>query len=114
MKIYSISVIQHKKFVLISNHIMLFDPCIDMTCPKIIIVDDCEAAERGEVAAARPGENRRQQNMKNVVHDTEKDYDDDDEEEEDRVENKKSAVARGQEISNATLGLDDSDDDSDA
>eukprot|EP00956_Cyclotella_meneghiniana_P004802 scaffold5926_cov75-Cyclotella_meneghiniana.AAC.2 len=76
--------------------------------------DDCEAAERGEVAAARPGENRRQQNMKNVVHDTEKDYDDDDEEEEDRVENKKSAVARGQEISNATLGLDDSDDDSDA
>ena len=83
-----------------------------ITCPNNNL-DDCEAAERGEVAAARPGENRRQQNMKNVVHDTEKDYDDDDEEEEERVENK-SAAARGKEISNATLGLDDSDDDSDA
>lgn len=72
-------------------------------------LDDCEAAERGEVAAARPGENKRPQNMGNVVHDTSKDYDDD-EEEEDHVAGK--MVGGSEKITNASLGLDDSDDDS--
>jgi hypothetical protein len=76
-------------------------------------LDDCEAAERGEVAAARPGENRHQNNMKNVVHDTSKDYDDD--EEDDLPDNPMAVKKTGDagKATNASLGLDDSDDDSD-
>mmetsp|Transcript_29359 Transcript_29359/g.62341 ORF Transcript_29359/g.62341 Transcript_29359/m.62341 type:complete len:154 (-) Transcript_29359:162-623(-) len=42
-------------------------------------LDDCEAAERGEVAAA--GGHREETDMSKAVHDTNVDYDDDDEEE---------------------------------
>ena len=78
-------------------------------------LDDCEAAERGEVAAARPGENKRQ-NMKDVVHDTSKDYDDDDDDDEELLRNPMAATTTGNAgtATNASLGLDDSDDDSDA
>ncbi|KAL3803436.1 hypothetical protein ACHAWO_003591 [Cyclotella atomus] len=74
-------------------------------------LDDCEAAERGEVAAARPGDNKRQ-NMKNVVHDTSKDYDDDEDDDiPDNPMEMKKAEGPGT-VGNASLGLDDSDDDS--
>lgn len=76
-------------------------------------LDDCEAAERGEVEAARPGENKRQ-NMKNVVHDTSKDYDDDEDDDiPDNPMEMKKAGATGT-VGNASLGLDDSDDDDDS
>lgn len=77
-------------------------------------LDDCEAAERGEVAAARPGENKRQ-NVSDV-HDTSKDYDDDEDDEE-LLHNPMAVKTTGnadKATNNASLGLDDSDDDSDA
>lgn len=68
-------------------------------------LDDCEAAERGEVAAARPGENRQRENMKNVVHETEKDYDDDEEDDfpDNPMETSKSGG--GEKITNVSLIL---------
>ncbi|KAL7497577.1 hypothetical protein ACHAWT_005781 [Skeletonema menzelii] len=101
-------------------------------------LDDCEAAERGEVAAAPVGGTARgggnTTNMRNVVHDTSQDhYDDDDSveseglpeasglgmkrpaeeqssgKEEGGAGNKKQKAA-----SMATLGLDESDDDDDS
>eukprot|EP00569_Conticribra_weissflogii_P016739 CAMPEP_0171390644 /NCGR_PEP_ID=MMETSP0880-20121228/726_1 /TAXON_ID=67004 /ORGANISM="Thalassiosira weissflogii, Strain CCMP1336" /LENGTH=132 /DNA_ID=CAMNT_0011903123 /DNA_START=76 /DNA_END=470 /DNA_ORIENTATION=- len=60
-------------------------------------LDDCEAAERGEVAAAVPGQ-KRKEDMRTAVHDTSRDYDDDDEEDdlpEASVFGKKTAAAAG-------------------
>lgn len=90
-------------------------------------LDDCEAAERGEVAVASSSSSHGVSggNMSRVVHDTSQDYDDDDEEDdlppasglgiknkslpsaEEGNEKRKSSVA----VTN--LGLDDSDEDSD-
>jgi transcription elongation factor Elf1 len=75
-------------------------------------LDDCEAAERGEVAAARPGQNKKQ-DMSRVVHDTNQDYDDD--EDDDLPDNPMAKGKTGGAMKSggdATLGLDDSDDDS--
>jgi transcription elongation factor Elf1 len=92
-------------------------------------LDDCEAAERGEVAAASSSSSRRGGgggDMSRVVHDTSQDYDDDDDEEDDLppasglgMKNKSLPIAqernKKRKVSAAVtnLGLDDSDDDSD-
>lgn len=95
-------------------------------------LDDCEAAERGEVAAAPAGGVRnRNNNMSKVVHDTSKDYDDDDSVESEGLpeasglgQTKKRPAeeeeegggggGKKQKATTATLGLDESsDDDSD-
>ena len=106
-------------------------------------LDDCEAAERGEVAAAAPASNsnRSRGNMSKVVHDTSQDYSDDDSEGLPEASGftttaaatatsgqKRSAAAENnenegsdnedgggkkQKATTATLGLDESDDDSD-
>ena len=84
-------------------------------------LDDCEAAERGEVgaASARRGGG---ENMATAVHDTSKDYDDDESDDElleaSGLGQKRPAKEAGEggkkpEASTAALGLDDSDDDSD-
>ncbi|KAL7524957.1 hypothetical protein ACHAXR_002221 [Thalassiosira sp. AJA248-18] len=93
-------------------------------------LDDCEAAERGEVATASSS-SARQTNMREVVHDTSQDhYDDDDDEEEDelpeasglgqkRPGNKSGGGGGGgddggkKKASVTSLGLDDSEDESD-
>jgi len=98
-------------------------------------LDDCEAAERGEIAPAPPSHNNRGRgDMSKVVHDTSQDYDDDDDESEGLPEpsglgqtnkNKKRAAeeesddeeegggGKKQKATTATLGLDESDDDDD-
>jgi transcription elongation factor Elf1 len=104
-------------------------------------LDDCEAAERGEVAAAAPsGSNSRSRgNMSKVVHDTSQDYSDDDSEglpeasgfsttaaaaattsgqkrsaaENEGSDNEEEGGGKKQKATTATLGLDESDDDSD-
>ena len=92
-------------------------------------LDDCEAAERGEVAAASSSSSRRGGgggDMSRVVHDTSQDYDDDDDEEDDLppasglgMKNKSLPIAqegnkkRKASAAVTNLGLDDSDDDSD-
>lgn len=81
-------------------------------------LDDCEAAERGEIAAAVPGQ-KRKEDMRTAVHDTSRDYDDDEEEDdlpEASVFGKKKAAAAGGKADGGSeggigLGLDDSDDD---
>mmetsp|Transcript_13670 Transcript_13670/g.29616 ORF Transcript_13670/g.29616 Transcript_13670/m.29616 type:complete len:155 (-) Transcript_13670:222-686(-) len=81
-------------------------------------LDDCEAAERGEVAAASAGAAAGGSgggNMSRVVHDTSQDYDDDDEDDDLPPPSgltKKAAGAGGEGKTGGTLGLDDSDDDS--
>jgi hypothetical protein len=81
-------------------------------------LDDCEAAERGEVAAASAGAAAAGSgggNMSRVVHDTSQDYDDDDEDDDLPPPSgltKKAAGAGGEGKTGGTLGLDDSDDDS--
>mmetsp|Transcript_1700 Transcript_1700/g.4287 ORF Transcript_1700/g.4287 Transcript_1700/m.4287 type:complete len:158 (-) Transcript_1700:115-588(-) len=82
-------------------------------------LDDCEAAERGEVAAAGRGQ-KGGGSMKDVVHDTGADYDDDEDDEDDDLP---EASGLGQKRSGkgensgggggvtSGLGLDDSDDD---
>mmetsp|Transcript_6577 Transcript_6577/g.11671 ORF Transcript_6577/g.11671 Transcript_6577/m.11671 type:complete len:162 (+) Transcript_6577:211-696(+) len=88
-------------------------------------LDDCEAAERGEVAAqsnARPSGGG---DMSKVVHDTSVDYDDDEDEEDDLPEASglgQKRSGKGAESGNgegrkgksgtSDLGLDDSDEDS--
>ena len=94
-------------------------------------LDDCEAAERGEVAPAAPSNSRNNRpNMNRVVHDTSQDYSD---EESDGLPepsglglNKRPAErekgsddeegggggGKKQKATTATLGLDESDDDS--
>ncbi len=102
-------------------------------------LDDCEAAERGEVAAAAPASssNRSRGNMSKVVHDTSQDYSDDDSEglpeasgfttaatagqkrsaaennENEGSDNEGNGGGKKQKATTATLGLDESDDDSD-
>mmetsp|Transcript_24285 Transcript_24285/g.34776 ORF Transcript_24285/g.34776 Transcript_24285/m.34776 type:complete len:170 (-) Transcript_24285:96-605(-) len=97
-------------------------------------LDDCEAAERGEVAPAASNRNRKggnNNNLRNVVHDTSQDhYDDDDSVESEGLPeasglsgggNKKRPAASGEDggggkkpkATTATLGLDESDDESD-
>jgi len=104
-------------------------------------LDDCEAAERGEVAAAAPSNNsnRSRGNMSKVVHDTSQDYSDDDseglpeasgfttttttatsgqkrsaaEENENEGSDNEDGGGKKQKATTATLGLDESDDDSD-
>lgn len=90
-------------------------------------LDDCEAAERGEVAAASSGGGNQNGNggggdMRKAVHDTGNEYDDDDDEEEDDLpeasglgqkrSGKKSSGGGGSQKSSG-LGLDDSEGDSD-
>mmetsp|Transcript_19673 Transcript_19673/g.30288 ORF Transcript_19673/g.30288 Transcript_19673/m.30288 type:complete len:168 (+) Transcript_19673:99-602(+) len=94
-------------------------------------LDDCEAAERGEVpvasAASGSGNGRSRGNMNKVVHDTSQDhYEDDDSVESEGLPeasglgNKKrpaeqsggSGGGKKQKATTATLGLDESDDDS--
>ena len=93
-------------------------------------LDDCEAAERGEIPASSTTNNRnssRSTNMRNVVHDTSQDYDDDDSVESDglpeasglgqrkRKEMEGSGGEDGggkkQKATTAALGLDESDED---
>jgi transcription elongation factor Elf1 len=105
-------------------------------------LDDCEAAERGEVAAAAPSSSnsRNRGNMSKVVHDTSQDYSDDDSEglpeasgfsttaataatsgqkrsaaenEDEGSDNEEEGGGKKQKATTATLGLDESDDDSD-
>ena len=103
-------------------------------------LDDCEAAERGEVAAAAPSNSNRNSrgNMSKVVHDTSQDYSDDDSEglpeasgfttttaatsgqkrsasenEDEGSDNEGNGGGKKQKATTATLGLDESDDDSD-
>jgi transcription elongation factor Elf1 len=100
-------------------------------------LDDCEAAERGEVAAAAPSSSsnsRNRGNMSKVVHDTSQDYSDDDSEglpeasgftttttsgqkrsaaENEGSDNEEEGGGKKQKATTATLGLDESDDDSD-
>ena len=106
-------------------------------------LDDCEAAERGEVAAAAPASssNRNSRgNMSKVVHDTSQDYSDDDSEglpeasgftttaaaaaaatsgqkrsaaENNEGSDNEDGGGKKQKATTATLGLDESDDDSD-
>ena len=102
-------------------------------------LDDCEAAERGEVAAAAPSgsssNSRNRGNMSKVVHDTSQDYSDDDSEglpeasgftatssgqkrsaaenENEGSDNEEEGGGKKQKATTATLGLDESDDDSD-
>lgn len=90
-------------------------------------LDDCEAAERGEVAAASSSSARRGGggDMSKAVHDTSQDYDDDDDEEdEDDLpeasglgQKKKSSLEgggkKGAAVSRELDDSDDSDDDSD-
>mmetsp|Transcript_18115 Transcript_18115/g.28422 ORF Transcript_18115/g.28422 Transcript_18115/m.28422 type:complete len:169 (-) Transcript_18115:62-568(-) len=96
-------------------------------------LDDCEAAERGEVAPASASNSSRNKrnNGRNVVHDTSQDhYEDDDSVESDGLPEasgfNKKRPAKGQlssggdggggkkpRATTATLGLDESDDDSD-
>ena len=103
-------------------------------------LDDCEAAERGEVAPASNNSSSSNNNkalsrsMRNVVHDTSQDhYEDDDSVESDGLpeasglsglSNKKRPAASSSgggedgggkkpKATTATLGLDESDDDSD-
>ena len=92
-------------------------------------LDDCEAAERGEVAAAASSSGRGGGgggDMSRVVHDTSQDYDDDDDgdDEEDDLppasglgmKNKSLPIEEGNKkrktsVAVTNLGLDDSDDD---
>ncbi|KAL7431335.1 hypothetical protein ACHAXH_002338 [Discostella pseudostelligera] len=104
-------------------------------------LDDCEAAERGEVpaAAASSAAASRTGDLSRVVHDTNRDYDDDDEDDDDlpeasglgqkRMAEKSSYTSKGgndddddddgtkknkeKNAAVSNLGLDDSDDDSD-
>mmetsp|Transcript_22921 Transcript_22921/g.49590 ORF Transcript_22921/g.49590 Transcript_22921/m.49590 type:complete len:157 (+) Transcript_22921:155-625(+) len=88
-------------------------------------LDDCEAAERGEVAAASGNQNNGGGGMgKDVVHDTSQDYDDDEDDDlpeasglgQKRPAKKSSSGDGGGGKKNApvsNLGLDDSEDDSD-
>ena len=93
-------------------------------------LDDCEAAERGEVAAASSSSSRRggSGDMSRVVHDTSQDYDDDDDDDDDEEEddlppasglgmkNKSLPSEEGnnkKSVAVTNLGLNDSDDDSD-
>lgn len=104
-------------------------------------LDDCEAAERGEVAAAAPSNSNNRNNrgnMSKVVHDTSQDYSDDDSEglpeasgftttaatttsgqkrsadENEGSDNEEDGGGgKKQKATTATLGLDESDDDSD-
>lgn len=81
-------------------------------------LDDCEAAERGEVAA-QPARPRGREDMSRAVHDTSQDYDDDDDEEDlpppSGLGQKKRATGGGgkndKAVTNAELGLDESDSD---
>ena len=98
-------------------------------------LDDCEAAERGEIAAASASTSNNNRgaassgNMSRVVHDTSQDHYDDDDSDDDRLLNESSGLgqkkrpadgsgdkAEGDEgqkkasSSTAALGLDDSDD----
>ncbi|KAL3816313.1 hypothetical protein ACHAXA_011074 [Cyclostephanos tholiformis] len=90
-------------------------------------LDDCEAAERGEIAAASTSSAQRRGggggggDMSRVVHDTGRDYDDDEDEDDDLPEasglgqKKKSSSMEeeGQKKGKAavsSMGLDDSDD----
>mmetsp|Transcript_25152 Transcript_25152/g.42712 ORF Transcript_25152/g.42712 Transcript_25152/m.42712 type:complete len:165 (-) Transcript_25152:57-551(-) len=91
-------------------------------------LDDCESAERGEVPVASSGNSRSRGNMNKVVHDTSQDhYEDDDSVESEGLPeasglgNKKrpaeqsgdgSGGGKKQKATTATLGLDESDDDS--
>ena len=88
-------------------------------------LDDCEAAERGEVAAASSAnQSRGGKDLSKVVHDTSQDYDDDDSDDElpepsglgQKMPAKKSGgegEGGGEKKKTADTGLDDSDDDSD-
>jgi len=101
-------------------------------------LDDCEAAERGEIAAASASTSNNNRaasssgNMSRVVHDTSQDHYDDDDSDDDRLLNESSGLGQkkrpadgggdksgdggeGQKkaSSTAALGLDDSDSDSD-
>ena len=100
-------------------------------------LDDCEAAERGEIAAASSASaSATTTNMSRVVHDTSQNYDDDDSDDDELPEasglgQKKSAAAAAgggakksdndgggggggkSKTTTAALGLDDSDSDSD-
>ena len=77
-------------------------------------LDDCEAAERGEVPAASRDQNggkQKSKDMRKVVHNTDQDYDDDDDEDDlpeaSGLGKKKSP---GGKKAAPTLGLDDSED----
>ena len=98
-------------------------------------LDDCEAAERGEVAAAPSSSSSGRRDLSSVVHDTNRDYDDDDEDDEDDLpeasglgqkrvaKNNNSKGTQGDEKEDdggtkkgknsavSSLGLDDSEDD---
>ena len=95
-------------------------------------LDDCEAAERGEVAAAASSSSSRRGggggDMSRVVHDTSQDYDDDDDDDDEEddlppasglgMKNKSLPIEEGNKkrktsVAVTNLGLDDSDDDSD-
>jgi transcription elongation factor Elf1 len=90
-------------------------------------LDDCEAAERGEVAAASSAPRRGAGgDMSRVVHDTGRDYDDDDDDEEDDLpeasglgQKMKSSSLEGEgqksvgKTTVSSMGLDDSDDSDD-
>ena len=100
-------------------------------------LDDCEAAERGEVAAAPSSSSSGRRDLSSVVHDTNRDYDDDDEDDEDDLpeasglgqkrvaKNNNSKGTQGDEKEDdggtrkgknsavSSLGLDDSEDDDD-
>ena len=99
-------------------------------------LDDCEAAERGEIAAASSASaSATTTNMSRVVHDTSQNYDDDDSDDDELPEasglgqKKSAAPAAGggakksdndgggggekSKTTTAALGLDDSDSDSD-
>jgi len=92
-------------------------------------LDDCEAAERGEVAAAASSSRRGGGgggDMSRVVHDTSQDYDDDDDDDDEEddlppasglgMKNKSLPIEEGNKkrktsVAVTNLGLDDSDDD---
>ena len=94
-------------------------------------LDDCEAAERGEIAAASSSSSARRGgggDMSRVVHDTSQDYDDDDDDDDEEDEDddlpeasglgqkKKPSTEEGNKKGTAvlSLGLDDSDDSDDS
>lgn len=79
-------------------------------------LDDCEAAERGEVpSAAAASSSSNGGDMRNAVHSTDKDhYDEDEDEEDDLPASSGIGKGGGGKYSSDKLGLDDSDDDSDA
>ena len=79
-------------------------------------LDDCEAAEQGEVAAASSSNQQSSRSLSKVVHDTSQDYDDDDEDDDlpeaSGLGQKRPAQKSGG-GGTKSAGLDDSDEESD-